>query len=246
MAVQAASLTVVSLNLARETDVSAIRRELSSQRRLAESDLILMQEVPGQTKETNVAEGLAKASGYHVVAFPSSPASPNQGLAILSKHPLDDVKIIPLQHYNLKFHSRVRFAIVATASTPLGPVRVWNVHLDSRISSSDRLAQLAPVLEDAARYGGPALIAGDFNTTWFQWVFNVVPTRPGSKQVKSVRSAFEKAGFETPLSDEIVTFPFLGQHLDWIFSRGLSSLDSGIAPMSFSDHHAVWASYEVH
>jgi endonuclease/exonuclease/phosphatase (EEP) superfamily protein YafD len=241
---QPGQLAVASLNMARKTDVPAIARELSTQKSLQDFDLLLLQEVAGQTKETSVAEALASKLGYHVVAFPSSPAAPDQGLAILSKYPLDDIKIIPLKRYNLKFHSRVRFAIAATAHTPQGPIRAWNVHLDSRISSRDRLAQLAPILEDAIHYRGPALIGGDFNTTWFQWFFNVFPTRPGSRQVTTVRSELEKAGFRTPLSNELVTYPFLSQHLDWIFARGLEPRDSGVAPMKFSDHHAVWTTFD--
>jgi endonuclease/exonuclease/phosphatase family metal-dependent hydrolase len=206
---------------------------------------VLLQEVAGQTKETNVAEALAARLGYHAVAFSSSPAAPNQGLAILSKHTLDDIKIIPLKRYNLRFHSRVRFAVAATAATPNGPIRVWNAHLDSRIGSRERMEQVSPILDDARRFQGRGLIGGDFNTTWFQWVLHVLPSRPGMKQVASLRATFENAGFQTPLRNDLVTYPFLGQHLDWIFSRGLEPTNSGVTPVEFSDHHAVWATFDA-
>ncbi len=241
----AGQITIVSLNMARATDAAAIATEFSAASQLATADVLLLQEVAGQNKETNVAEALAARLGYHAVAFPSSPAAPHQGLAILSKYALDDIKIIPLKRYNLRFHSRVRFAIAATAATPGGPIRVWNAHLDSRIGSKDRLEQLSPILEDAQRFQGPALIGGDFNTTWFQWFLHVVPARPGMRQVASLRGAFEKAGFQTPLRDDLVTYPFLSQHLDWIFARGLEPKESGVTPVNFSDHHAVWATFDA-
>src|SRR5437588_168726 len=82
--------------------------------------------------------------------------------AILSKHPLQDAKSIDLPRFNLKFKSRVRFALAATTILPCShPVRLWNVHLDSRINPADRERQLALVMEDAAQYAGDCIVAGD-------------------------------------------------------------------------------------
>src|SRR4051812_29262996 len=94
---QTPEISVVSLNLARETDPAGIVRELTGNPRLKGADVFLFQEVAGQTKETNVAEAVAKRLSYFVVAIPSSSESPDQGLAILSRYPLSDVKSIPLQ-----------------------------------------------------------------------------------------------------------------------------------------------------
>jgi endonuclease/exonuclease/phosphatase (EEP) superfamily protein YafD len=37
------------------------------------------------------------------------------------------------------------------------------------------------------------------------------------------------------------TFDHLGLKLDWIFMKELKVLESGVQPIRFSDHHAVWA-----
>ena len=68
-----------------------------------------------------------------------------------------------------------RIALAATVFTPDGPVRVINVHLDTRINPAERVAQLAPALDDASCFYGPSVIGGDFNTNDMQWVSNVVP-----------------------------------------------------------------------
>jgi endonuclease/exonuclease/phosphatase family metal-dependent hydrolase len=229
---------IATLNLAREPDASVIARTIANDPVLGDADILLFQEVFDQA-----AQNTARHLGYHIVAQASPPEAPHQGLAILSKHALSDAKVIPLKRYDLRFHSRIRFALAATVALPSGPVRVWNVHLDSRINPAERLAQIAPVLEDARNYPGPALLGGDLNTTRFRWLFNVFPSHTGEKQGDTVREAFEKAGFRTPLADNLVTFPFLKQHLDWIFVRGLSAGDSGVAALPFSDHYAVWVKF---
>ncbi|MEO5926947.1 MAG: endonuclease/exonuclease/phosphatase family protein [Bryobacteraceae bacterium] len=241
---QALDFSVVSLNLARERDVASIVHELTSNAKLTNADVFMFQEVAGQTKAANVAEAVARELGYFVVAIPSSSESPDQGLAILSRHPLSDAKTIPLKRFDLRFHSRIRFAIAATVMTPQGPMRVWDVHLDSRINADDRVEQLAPVLEDA-RGHAVSVIGGDLNTTHFQWLLNVLPSSRSSTQVRTIRGAFERAEFRSPLANELVTFPFLGQHLDWIFARGLQAGRSGVTPMDFSDHYAVWADFHM-
>ena len=47
-------------------------------------------------------------------------------------------------------------------------------------------------------------------------------------------------GFSTPLGSGPGTLHFLGLKLDWIYLRVLSAVDSGLTPISFSDHNCVW------
>ncbi|MEO8098009.1 MAG: endonuclease/exonuclease/phosphatase family protein [Acidobacteriota bacterium] len=234
-------LTVVSLNLARETRVDRITTALAADSVLRRSQILLFQEVASGGNKEDVAQAVGRHLGYFVLAVPSSADSPNQGLAVLSKFPLSNPTVIPLKRYNLGFHSRIRFAIAVTAQTPLGPLRIWNVHLDSRINPRDRQVQLAPVLEDTSRHTGLKLVGGDFNTTHFEWLRNMIPVRVGSAQRDGVQAAFEAAGFEPALPADQVTFPFLHQHLDWLFAAGLALRTSGTSEAPFSDHLAIWA-----
>jgi endonuclease/exonuclease/phosphatase family metal-dependent hydrolase len=234
-------ITVASLNLARATDVEEIVSELRQQGLVPAADVLLFQEV-AKTESGDVGEAVGKQLGYSAVAIPSDASAPNQGLTILSRAPLEDVRVIPLKRFDLKFHSRVRFAVGAVTRIGEESVRVWNVHLDTRINPQERVTQLEPVLAEVRGQDGATVVAGDFNTVDFQWFFNVIPLGKRGAQGVAVRRRMEGVGFAPALTDEQVTYPFLNQHLDWIFTRGLTSEGSGVVRMDVSDHHAVWAS----
>lgn len=119
-------------------------------------------------------------------------------------------------------------------------MRVWNVHLDTRINPQERLAQLQPVIDEVARHAGPRLIGGDFNTNDFYWFGNVLPLPWGPPHGPALRGAVRRHGFETPLPDGLNTFPPLRRHLDWIFLSELESLEASVEPVPFSDHNAIW------
>jgi endonuclease/exonuclease/phosphatase family metal-dependent hydrolase len=136
----------------------------------------------------------------------------------------------------------VRFAVGAVTRVGGEAVRVWNVHLDTRINPQERITQLEPVLAEVREHDEATVVGGDFNTVDFQWFFNVIPLGKRGAQGAAVRRSMQGLGFEPALADGQVTYPFLNQHLDWIFARGLRSEGSGVVRMGVSDHHAVWAS----
>jgi endonuclease/exonuclease/phosphatase family metal-dependent hydrolase len=160
---------------------------------------------------------------------------------VLSRFPLKNAQATQLKNFNLKFHSRTRYALSVTAETSAGPLTVWTLHLDTRINPDERLAQLAPVLERLSAGERGAIVGGDFNTTRFHWFMNVVPTLGSASHGRTVRAAFERIGFQSLFSDEQVTYPFLSQHLDWLFVNRVNIGGSGVVPIPFSDHYAVWA-----
>jgi endonuclease/exonuclease/phosphatase family metal-dependent hydrolase len=240
MAAPPKSLAVVSLNMAKETDVKKVIEDLSSAPRLREADVLLLQEVANEEDQGSVADQVAGRLGYFAAFSPAAPGVYDQGLAILSRFPLTDVEIQPLKACNLRFRSRSRFALSATVETPWGDVRVWNAHLDTRINASERLEQLAPVIEDAADYRGPRVIGGDFNTNEFRWLGNVMPFPGGPKHAETIRRAMKANGFFTAFANGIATCRVLGRQLDWIFVRDLRMLSTSVEPVPFSDHHAIW------
>src|SRR5689334_6366388 len=130
--------------------------ELRATADLRNADVFLLQEAAA-----GAAEGLARDLQLHVA---SSPAAPRTGdhLAILSRYPLRDIRVRQLKRYDLVFHTRSRFALSATALTPWGPVRVLNTHLDTRINSPERLAQLEAAMSEAT--GRAVIVGGDFNS----------------------------------------------------------------------------------
>lgn len=234
-------LCVVSLNLAKETDPSRVREDLQSGP-CETVDVFLLQEVAKSSPARSVAEEVGEQLGYRV-SFWAPEGVVDQGLAILTRHPLDEAEVIRLKAHDLKFRTRQRFTLSTVTHTQMGDVRLWNVHLDTRINPEERVEQLKPVLIGAASEKGPSLIGGDLNTTRFHWLANVVPYPGRSSHASFVRAAMTAIGFQTPFSDETTTFQFLHQHLDWMFVRNLRAEDCGTYPTKYSDHYAIWATF---
>jgi endonuclease/exonuclease/phosphatase family metal-dependent hydrolase len=234
-------LSVVTLNMAKESSVSRVAGELGSIPELRHADVFLLQEVARfGGRPISVAEVLATALKMDAVGSKEAPDSPGLGLAILSRYPLRDVSVRPLKRYELVFHTRSRYVLSAIADTPWGPVRIVNTHLDTRLNASDRLAQLDGAVRDSG--SGAAIVGGDFNSNWFYWLHHVVPV-PALSQTRWVETFMSRAGYRSALP-ALTTFDYLGQRLDWIWLRGLKSTASGVYPLKFSDHHACWTRIE--
>jgi endonuclease/exonuclease/phosphatase family metal-dependent hydrolase len=229
----AATVSVVTLNMAKETDAPRMLSELRAVTALRSADVLLLQEV-----KDHAAEDIAHGLGLHVVRQHAL-NSDEQGLAILSRWPLSDVRVLQLPAYDLGFHSRHRLALAATAASPAGPIRICTTHLDTRLNAAERLKQIAPLVDEAIRGGRPVLIGGDFNSNPFYWAAHVLPLPALHHQSESVWEYMRARGFQTTLPVEATTFDHLGMHLDWIWSRGLRAGDSAVFPLEFSDHHAV-------
>jgi endonuclease/exonuclease/phosphatase family metal-dependent hydrolase len=163
------------------------------------------------------------------------PRVEDRGLAILSRYPLSEVQIRALKPFDLRFHSRKRFALLATAVTPWGPVRLVDVHLDTRLNLANRLEQLEPVMRDTA---ARRIIAGDFNSNPFYWVEHVLPLPALHSQAAGIHQFMTRSGFRTSIGDSATTHD-LGMHLDWIWVAGMRPTTSEITPLRYSDHHAV-------
>jgi endonuclease/exonuclease/phosphatase family metal-dependent hydrolase len=227
--------------MAMEGDVGKIVAELSSNAVLRDSDVLFAQEVVRPNGGPSVAERVAVKLGRHVVFASPDGNSTVGGLAILSRYPLSEMKVQRLKAQNLILRSRKRIALGATIETPEGPIRIINTHLDTRINPGQRVDQLEPAIDDAKSFPGPAVIGGDFNTNDMQWVSNIVPVPFPGWQASRVRILMRTHGFSTPFVTRRATFDHLGMQLDWIFTTGLTAVGSGIQPMEFSDHHAIWA-----
>ncbi|MES1258353.1 MAG: endonuclease/exonuclease/phosphatase family protein [Acidobacteriota bacterium] len=234
------TFSAVSLNVAKTRDPDRIVQAIRSAPRLYEADLFMFQEVAHGEEKPSVAEEAAHSLGYSTAFAPAGEGIYDQGLALVSRYPLTDVRVTALRECNLRFRSRKRFALSATVQTPSGDLRVWNIHLDTRINSRERLTQLQPALDDAATHDGPRLIGGDFNTNDLYWLGNVVPLPFGPTHGIALRRAMALHGFETPLPERLDTFPPFRRHLDWIFQSGLKSLAASAEPAPFSDHNAIW------
>jgi endonuclease/exonuclease/phosphatase family metal-dependent hydrolase len=239
------TLSVVSLNLAMESDAQRILADISRSSRLKSADVFLLQEVVNPGGGLSAAESLAGELGYYVAFSPAGPEIYNQGLAVVSRYPLSGTSTRRLKDNDVWFHTRKRFVLSSNVATPWGDLRVWDVHLDNRINRGARVTQLTPVIEDAAQYEGPRIIGGDFNTNDFYWVWHLLPFPTPGSHVSAVRRTMQQHGFETPFADSVITHPTVGRHLDWIFVDQMKPVESGVEPVPFSDHRAIWANLQV-
>jgi endonuclease/exonuclease/phosphatase family metal-dependent hydrolase len=240
---QPGSLSVLSLNLALREEVDHIVSELTAigaQR----ADLILLQEVVQRAHTPDVASQLAARLGLDATYRPAFTLGPERtvGLALLSRYPARDLRVIDLKPVALGFRSRNRIALGAVVDTPAGPVRVYNVHLDTRINIEQRLEQIGVVARDVEATGGPALVGGDFNTNNNHWLFHTIPLPFIGRQGAELQRFMAAGGFRSAFALGSPTHDVLRMQLDWLFLRGLYATSASIEPMDVSDHHALLAS----
>jgi endonuclease/exonuclease/phosphatase family metal-dependent hydrolase len=203
--------------------------------------IVALQEVDRARERTgrkNNARELAERLGmYYAWAAPPAIKTDKEeetGVELLSAYPLTDVKRIVLPHKGPG--GRLRVALGATIKLGKSHVRVYSVHSETRISTSQKVEQFRAVLQDLPRFpkSTPAIIMGDLNS----W-------EPDT--VNSVRKLFDAEGFTTPFKDEESTFKRdlvffdLKLKLDWIWLRGLESKSYGIdRSLTVSDHFPLW------
>jgi endonuclease/exonuclease/phosphatase family metal-dependent hydrolase len=234
---------VASLNMAGQ---ARIDEPLARWVRDRESDIVLLQEVGSRALDgAAFTASLAGRLGYAYAYAPADRVGDGQtqGLAIVSREPLDDVRIYRLAYHHLRFKSRCRIALAATVSTSAGPVRVMNVHLDTRINSAARVAQLAPLVDALDRTGGPQILGGDFNTMNVGWLHSMWPFPYAQHQAEAVRAQLAASAFQTPFTGGRATFKLLGLpiHLDWLYLKALQAVDWSVDEVRYSDHRGVWA-----
>lgn len=175
-------LRVVSFNVHYARDLELLTRSLKSNPALQGADIFLIQEIESYAAEgASRARKLAEALGLNYVYAPARTTltGGTHGLAILSRYPLTEIEVLALPRNDLGSRTRRRIALGATVEAAGRRLRLYNLHLDTRINIEERLAQLAPVLEAARRQPLDAVvIGGDFNTNPFRWAWAAVC--PGS------------------------------------------------------------------
>lgn len=248
-------LKVVSLNMAREERLDRILRDLRKAQDLAGADVWLLQEAVERPPSTHTIADLAHSLNLNYVFAPSDFFDGGKlayGLAVLSRHPILEPRVIPLQRHNVKFNHRCRIALEVQIPGPAGTVRFYNVHLDTRITLKERIAQITPVLEQASSLTVPSVVAGDFNSADIRWVWNILPIPFAQNHHDRIQDAFRDRGFASPLDGNRPTIDVLNLdvlnlplRLDWIFPRGFNAVSAGVTTVEFSDHNAVWVRLEL-
>ncbi|MCP9496382.1 MAG: endonuclease/exonuclease/phosphatase family protein [Pyrinomonadaceae bacterium MAG19_C2-C3] len=228
--------------------IELLRRDSS----IGGAHIIGLQEVDRHTKRNgnvNTACVIAEALGMHYAwAAPphpqgkeaktgkeakrtNQPVEDETGVAILSFFPMTNVErhVLP----NPGPGKRRRAAIGATLIIGTHRVRVYSVHAETRISTKEKVAQFAHVLDALKQHTDAthAVVLGDFNT----W-------RADDK--RDTIKLFTDAKFSTPFKagEETFRLRFVNWRLDWIWVRGFAPVSAnGVArEIKISDHYPLW------
>jgi endonuclease/exonuclease/phosphatase family metal-dependent hydrolase len=164
-----------------------------------------------------------------------------EGLAVLSRYPIVETRAIPLHHNDLLWKSRRRVALAVTLQIPRGQLRIYNLHLDTRVNLKTRLEQLRPIVEEAAAAPGPVLVGGDLNTNPYRWVEHTLPVVVAPDQGTGVLRYMNELGYASAFPRKTPTSRWFRMQLDWLFLRNLEAGPVAIQPIFFSDHRALRA-----
>jgi endonuclease/exonuclease/phosphatase family metal-dependent hydrolase len=234
-------LRVVTYNI-HHIDGERLAAALDGNVALGRADVILLQEVVRPSATDSSACVVARARGWWCAYAPGHGYQGGSlGVAIISRTPLAATEAIELPFFHVRFNAGRRVALAATVDVDGTPVRLYSVHLDNRLTPGQRVKQLAPVLDAAETWDGPALIAGDMNTSPFTWVGHVVPMPTGTQDDRLERYVRSR-GFTAPVAGSGPPHQWLSMRLDAIYTRGLRVLDSDVEQtVRASDHLPLWA-----
>jgi endonuclease/exonuclease/phosphatase family metal-dependent hydrolase len=235
-------LSIASLNIAGDPRIGDVLAGWARQRAF---DVLLLQEVGDRSQDgASFVTALSNRLGYEFAYAPANRLgdTETQGLAIMSRHRLENIRTFPLKFHRLRFRTRCRIALAATVITRDGPIQLMNVHLDTRINSRERIEQLTPLLDVLDAVDGPQIIGGDFNTMNVRWFRTMWPFPYLQRQAAALRKRLGGNGFHTPLIGGRPTFRFLGLplRLDWMYLKRLEAVEWNIDTVQHTDHRGVW------
>lgn len=204
-----------------------------------DADVLVLQEVwrpnHGPCFVDAIAEGMGASVHEAVFMSDHNPGRPRQlrpppgppgicGISLLSRLPVCAVQEIELPHAQGDVVPQRR-SLLVTVSVDGAPVTIAGMHASHRLWGS--LPQVRRVNRALADFDHPTVIAGDLNM-WGPVVGLVLPNRS-----RAVRGRTWPAVH--PLSQI--------DHL-WI-DDSLTSLESGVAAASESDHRPIWARLQL-
>lgn len=227
-AVTRSAIKVVTFNLKFAEEIEAAVELLRENPNLRDADLICLQEM-----DDRGVDRMARALSMNAVYYAASIHPQNRknfGPALLTPWPVARGWKVVLPHEG---YARGQRRTATGAEVWIGDRRVrgYSVHLETlfRVSDRERRGQARAVIEDAAAWDGPLVIAGDMNDD-------------------RITEFFEKQGFLWGNRGADPSMGFL--HVDHVFLRGLP-VDPGTVrcgvenPGGASDHRPVWVEARV-
>jgi endonuclease/exonuclease/phosphatase family metal-dependent hydrolase len=240
------ALRIATWNVHFGEDPANLAAQILASHDLAFADVLLVEELESHpTEPSSRARRLAEALGMTWVYAPSRiEGDGTHGVAILSRFPLDAAAVRQLPYVGRPINPAHRIALAADVVIGTERIRVVDVHLETRLSASDRIRQLHPAVNDA---GEPLIIGGDFNTQPWPWVAGVVPLTSteaviGHSHAQMVDDYLAENAFvgAVPASAITMRIPVFSMRLDNLYARGFSIVASGVEHVEGSDHWPVW------
>lgn len=239
-------LDVLTLNLAhgRSTGfhqaflrAATIRRNLDAVAALLSRerpDIVAFQEADGPSAWSgrfDHVDYLACAAGFshHLRGTHMAAPRTRYGTAIAARLPLADPLSVTFAPSPPTFSKGFVVSTVLHPALPDVPIDVVSVHLDFA-RPVVRRRQVETLIETLRGRDRLMVVLGDFNTRW-------------DAREHTLRRLAAALGLEAHAPDEpLVTFPFHGTRLDWIFaSKPIAFVDHRVLPDEVSDHRAVFA-----
>jgi len=237
-------LRLVTFNVELGGDPDGLAAAIAADPAIATAGVYLLQE-----EEDHPAEGssrtrrLAERLGVGWVYVPGRvEGDGTHGLAILTRHPIEDVQVM---HLPMIEKGTPRIAIEAELVVGATRLHLVDVHLETRLNITDRILHLRPAVLDQPPV---VVVAGDFNTNPYLWEDGVVPLVPTAQIVDTDQAPLlddymAGLGFDTPAAGVGPTEEKLGvaSRLDAIYTRGLQVSPATVErTVTGSDHWPVW------
>jgi endonuclease/exonuclease/phosphatase family metal-dependent hydrolase len=243
-------MRIVTFNVHYGKNAALIADTLKNNEHLSGADVILLQEIEEHASEkVSRVKKIADALGLAYLYAPARAMGKTgtHGLAILARQQPEDPEIIALPFYKFFFDARKRIALTAAVRLGKYQVRIANVHLDTRLTSEERVLQIKPVIEALKKDPETmAVVGGDLNTLPFR--FRRTMPFAYFDQRKYLHTYFEKEGFLNHCEDSGYTLKmgFVEFRLDGIYARNLEVLTCGVErSVNVSDHKPLWIDVEV-
>lgn len=244
-----ARLRIVTFNVEKGSDPEALAAALRANPALAAADVVLVQELEAYSHEgASRAARLAAALGMGFVYAPERiEGQGTHGPAILSPWPLERVQVMRLPRADLAWSQAPRLALAADVHAGDTVLRVIDLHLDTRLTATQRILQIRPAVLDAPE---PTVVGGDLNTLPYGWLYDGsvplgVPTDAivDANQAPVIDDYMRHIDYSTPTAGLGATqrFGVIESRLDSLYVRGLEAVPGAVERgVGLSDHWPVW------
>lgn len=239
--VAAANLRVMTYNIHAGKDAEQVQnlQRVAQVILAADADIVLLQEVDRGTERSGGEDQIATLARLTSMnsAFAKSLdyQGGEYGIALLSRFPLDSVRVVrlevspPQERSGRSYEPRV--GLHAIARTPHGPLHVLNTHLDPAAQPAYRHQEIIGLLAHVARSVPPAAVlifGGDLNA------------RPETREIAALDLLFSDAWADCGTGPGY-SFPAdrPDRRIDYLLLRHASCTSAHVLETTASDHRPV-------